>query len=44
MCRKPRGGQDFVAEGGEIEGPPPLDVFGSFPKYNRHMQFFSSNF
>ena len=28
-----RGGQYFVARGREIEGPPPKDVFGSFPNY-----------
>ena len=32
LCSETRGGQYFAAEGREIEGPPPKDVFGSFPK------------
>ena len=33
------GGQDFVAEGREIEGPPPpLNVFGSFLKQHCILQ------
>ena len=37
IYRKARGGQDFfAAKGFEIEGPPHLDVFGSFPKENSH--------
>ena len=32
LCSETRGGLYFAAEGREIEGPPPRDVFGSFPK------------
>ena len=31
LCSETRGGQYFATEGREIEGPPPKDVFGSFP-------------
>ena len=33
---KIRGGQYFAAEGRKIEGPPPGDVFGSFPNNNNN--------